>query len=172
MGLRHRKQSRETEEDKTIEISAQMQGSLVFKDPIDLKINGNFDGSLEARGTVTIGETSSVEADVSADNIVIAGKITGNIKASKMLVLMPTAVLKGDISTPKLNIVEGAIFHGNCQMVDDLLGIDEVSRYLEIDINEIEELAKSGRIPGLKKGEDWKFERNQIDNWASSGKLK
>jgi len=41
MSLRPRK-NQEEQDDKTIEINAQMQGSLVFKDPVNLKINGNF----------------------------------------------------------------------------------------------------------------------------------
>jgi len=85
---------------------------------------------------------------------------------------MPTAVLRGNISTPKLNVVEGALFQGNCQMIDGLLNIDEVAKYLEIDMAEIEELANSGKIPGTKSGDTWKFEREQIDNWAASIKVK
>ena len=84
---------------------------------------------------------------------------------------MPTATLKGNISTPKLNIVEGALFQGNCQMFEGLLNIDEVAKYLEIDLPEIEELANSGKIPATRSGNSWKFERNKIENWASSDRL-
>ena len=48
----------------------------------------------------------------------------------------------------------------------------EVASYLEINIKEIENLANSGKIPGIKEGSDWKFDRNKIDNWAASGKVK
>jgi len=67
--------------------------------------------------------------------------------------------------------VEGAVFQGNCQMTEDLLDISEVSRYLEIDMHEIEELANSGKIPGKREGNSWKFQRSQIDHWASLGKI-
>lgn len=168
------------EEEKVVEISAQMQGSLVFKDPISLKINGEFNGSLDTKGSLSIGSSASIVADINGDNVVVAGKIDGNIVAHKMLTLMPTAVLKGDISTPKLNIVEGAIFQGKCNMIDggdaksseDLLDINEVSKYLEIDTSEIEDLANSGKIPGTRLGDVWKFERAQIDHWAASGRVK
>ena len=80
---------------------------------------------------------------------------------------MPTAALRGDIATPKLNIVEGAIFQGNCKMSESLLNIDEVSKYLEIDMQEIENLANSGKIPATRSGNKWQFERAQIDNWAT-----
>ncbi|MGE0267255.1 MAG: polymer-forming cytoskeletal protein [Candidatus Omnitrophota bacterium] len=172
-----RKPLKEETSDKSIEINAQMQGSLKFNDAVNLKINGQFTGSLEAKGTLTIGSDGIVNADITGDNIVIAGKVNGDILANVMLVLMPTAVLTGDIKTPKLNIVEGAVFQGKCQMSGissdntDLLDITEVAKYLEIDLQEIEALANAGKIPATKQGKNWKFERSTIDQWASSGRL-
>jgi len=177
MALGRKPQKDDQQESRVVEISAEMQGSLNFKDPVNLKISGSFSGTLIIRGTLTIGNTAQVQANIEGDNIVIAGKVTGDVTAKKMLVLMPTANLEGNIKTPKLNIVEGALFHGHCQMrqedtPDDLmLNIDEVSKYLEIDMTEIEELANSGKIPATKSGNSWKFERSIIDHWASSGKL-
>jgi len=171
MAFRDRKDLKEPEE-KSIEISAQMQGIITFKDPVNLKINGNFNGTLETRGTLTIGANAFVEAGINGDNIIIAGKVRGDIVAKTVLVLMPTAVLNGNITTPKLNIVEGAVFQGRCQMVEDFLGVDELAKYLEIDSPSLLELANSGKIPAIKNGESWKFERNRIDNWAASGRIK
>lgn len=172
MGILQRKETATEHEEKTIEINAQMQGTLSFKDAVNLKINGNFNGTLECKGTLTIGSSSLVEAHITGDNIIIAGKVHGDIIAKKMLVLMPTATLTGNISTPKLNIVEGAIFQGKCQMIDDILNIEEVSKYLEIEPPAILELAGNGKIPGTKNGESWTFERSKIDNWAASGRIK
>ncbi len=168
------------EENKSIDINAEMQGSLIFRESVNLKINGQFKGTLDTKGTLTIGSTAQVEANINGENIIVAGKVTGDVLANKMLVLMPTAVLHGNITTPKLNIVEGAMFQGRCQMqgqaslssvVEHLLNINEVAKYLEIDLNEIERLANTGKIPGTRSGNTWKFERTQIENWAASGKL-
>jgi excisionase family DNA binding protein len=179
MALRGRRvQKEETDhQEKSIEINAQMQGSLTFKDPINLRINGDFHGDLETRGTLSIGNKSRVEANIVGDNIIIAGKVTGDITAKKMLVLMPTAVLYGNVTVQKLNIVEGAVFQGYCQMMeeaqpDGLMSIDEVARYLEIETREIDQLANSGKIPGTRVGNAWKFERAKIDQWAASVKVK
>ena len=171
MAFRDRRDNKEQEE-KSIEINAQMQGSLSFSDPVNLKINGKFQGKLDTRGTLTVGNTASVEANITGDNIVIAGKVRGNIFAKKMLVLMPTAVLTGDISTPKLNIVEGAIFQGKCQMLDDYLTVEDLAQYLEIEPPAIVDLATTGKIPAVREGENWKFERAKIDQWATAGKIK
>lgn len=171
MSLRDRRDSREIQE-KVIEINAKMQGTLSFKDPVNLKITGRFEGTLEIKGTLTIGETASVEAHINGENIIIAGKVKGDVIAKKMLVLMPTAVLNGNISTPKLNIVEGAVFQGNCRMFEDVLDLEELAKYLELEPPAIIELANTGKIPATKIGDIWKFERSRIDEWASLEKVR
>lgn len=159
-------------EDKVIEINAQMNGDLTFGDPVNLKINGRFSGRLDTKGTLSIGPLAQVDAHICGENIVIAGKVTGNVQAKKMLVLMPTAVLHGDITTTKLNIVEGAIFQGRCQMAEDVLSVNDLAQFLELDEMAIVELAENGKIPALKEGENWRFERNKIEQWAAEGKVK
>ena len=157
--------------EKKIEINAQMQGSLSFKDPVNLKINGNFNGTLDVKGTLTIGNSAFVEAHISGENIVIAGKVRGDVIAKKMLVMMPTAVLTGNISTPKLNIVEGAIFQGQCQMIEDTMNVDDISKYLQIDAATIIDLANNSKIPAQRMNDSWIFERSKIDTWASTGAM-
>ena len=168
----NRKEHKEIPEEKIIEINAKMEGTLIFTDPVNLKIYGCYTGKLDTRGTLTIGSTAQVEANIVGEAVIVAGKVKGNVIAKKMLVLMPTAVLHGDISTPKLNIVEGAVFQGRCHMLEDVLSIDDLAQYLEIEIPAIVELATTGKIPAVKEGDSWKFERAQIDQWAASGRVK
>ncbi len=172
MAFNRRETAKEVPQEKVIEINAQMQGEMVFSESVNLKINGRFSGRLETRGTLTIGNTAQVDANISGDNIVIAGRVKGNVIAKKMLVLMPTAVLTGDIATPKLNIVEGAVFQGRCQMQEEFLNADDLAQYLEIDVPAIVELAQTGKIPAFKEGDVWKFERVKIDQWAATAKVK
>lgn len=172
MAFNRKEQHKEIPEEKVIEINAQMEGSLIFADPVNLKIYGRYTGKLDTRGTLTVGPTAQVEASIVGENVIVAGKVKGNIIAKKMLVLMPTAVLHGDISTPKLNIVEGALFQGRCHMLEDVLTIDDLAQYLEIEIPAILELVTTGKIPAVKEGDNWKFERTQIEQWASSGRVR
>ena len=172
MPFRGRKENKEVEkEEKVIEISAPMHGAMTFSEPVNLRINGDFTGALTTQGTLTISQTALIEANINGENIVVAGKIKGNVIAKKMLVLMPTAIVTGDISTPKLNIVEGAIFQGKCHMLDEYLTVDELAQYLEIEEPAIVELATSGKIPAFKDDSGWKFERVKIDSWAAAGKV-
>ncbi|MBF0569395.1 MAG: polymer-forming cytoskeletal protein [Candidatus Omnitrophica bacterium] len=176
MAFGEKKAPRIEETTKSIEINAEMHGSLTFKDPVDLKINGQFSGSLDVRGTLTVGGRAQVEANINGDNVIIAGKVKGNVSVTKMLTLLPTAVLTGDINTPKLNIVEGAVFQGGCHMTvqeaNEWMNIKELAIYLELDEGAIAELVRSGKIPVIREGENLKFERAQIDNWATSGMVR
>lgn len=159
-----------------IEINAEMHGSLSFKDPVDLKINGIFSGNLDVKGTLTIGGKANVSADVTGDNVIIAGRVKGAVRVTKLLTLMPTAVLEGDIYTPKLNIVEGALFQGTCHMaaseVSDWLNIKELAGYLELDEEVIIDLVRNNKIPCVREGDILKFERSQIDQWTTSVMVK
>ena len=158
-------------EEKVLDVDAAMQGSLSFKDPVNLRINGKFEGTLETRGNLTIGQTAQVFADIVGDNIIVGGRVKGRVTAKERLTLLPTAIVEGDIYPAKLNVAEGAIMEGNCSMLHDFMNAQELARYLEVDLNSVMEWASSGKIPGEKEGSDWKFERKSIDSWVASGKI-
>ena len=158
-------------EEKVLDVDAAMQGSLIFKDPVNLRINGKFEGTLETKGNLTVGSTATILADIVGDNIVIGGKVKGKITAKESLTLLPSAVVEGHIYPAKLNIAEGAILEGQCSMLHDFLNTEELARYLEVDLNSIMEWANSGKMPGHKEGSEWRFERKAIDSWVASGKI-
>lgn len=162
--------SRKSEE-KILDVDAAMQGSLSFKDPVNLRINGKFEGTLDTKGNLTIGSAAIVFADITGDNIIIGGRVKGKITAKERLTLLPTAIVEGDIFPSRLNIAEGAILEGSCSMLHDFLNTEELARYLEVDLNSIFEWASSGKVPGTKEGDSWKFERKAIDSWIATGKI-
>lgn len=158
-------------EEKILDVDAAMQGSLVFKDAVNLRINGKFEGNLEVKGNLTIGSTAAIAADIIGDNIIVGGKVKGRITAKERLTLLPSAVVEGAIYPAKLNIAEGAILEGNCCMLHDFLNAEELARYLEVDLNSIMEWANSGKMPGQQEASGWRFERKAIDSWVASGKI-
>jgi excisionase family DNA binding protein len=158
-------------EGKIIDVDASMQGTLSFKEPVNLRINGKFEGGLDAKGVLTIGPSANVTADIIGDSIIIEGKVRGKITARVSLELLPTAIFDGEIYTFRLIVSEGAILNGKCQMLGEILNTEELARYLEVDINSIFDWANQGKIPAVKQGNDWKFERKAIDSWIASGKI-
>ncbi len=159
-------------EEKLLDVDASMQGSLSFKDPVNLRINGKFEGTLEVKGTLTIGSTAVVNADITGDQLIIGGRAKGKIIARERLVLLSTAVIEGEIFPARLCINEGAVFDGKCSMLHDSLTAEELARYLEVDLNSIMEWVNSGKLPGTKERDTWRFDRKSVDAWISSGKIK
>ncbi|MFQ5681558.1 MAG: polymer-forming cytoskeletal protein [Candidatus Omnitrophota bacterium] len=173
MALRNKKHpGHHQPEDKVLDVDASMQGSLCFKDPVHLRINGKFDGILETRGVLTITERATVNARITGDNIIISGYVKGEIFAREKVALSPPALVEGVIKTARLNVAEGAKFEGNCHMLDDTLDVEDLARYLDVDAKSVVNWAEEGKIPAEKRGDKWKFERGKIDGWVASGAIK
>lgn len=175
--MNRRDKKHETE--KILDVDASMQGTLVFKDSVNLKINGRFEGVLNTKGNLMIGEEAVVNADITGESIIVAGTVTGNITALKELKLIAPARVIGDVRTPLLSIAEGAIFDGNSKMlvqsknsIADLMSAEDLAKYLEVDMNMVHEWADAGKLPGTRDGNAWRFERARIDEWVAQGKIK
>ena len=158
------------DDDKVLDVNASMQGTLVFSDPVNLRINGKFQGDLKTKGTLQIGEHAEVKADIHGEIVSIAGKVTGTILADKKLSFMSTAVVQAEVSAPLLEIVEGAIFEGTSRMISDTMELKDISRYLDIEEDKILEWASAGKIPAMKKEDRWIFERKRIESWVKEAK--
>lgn len=177
-----RRRGREEEREKILDVDATMQGTLTFRDPVNLRINGSFEGSLVTKGNLTIGENAVVRAGIQGENIIVAGRVYGDIAATKELKLMPPARITGNITTPRLSIVDGAILEGKCHMVKEdmdtkgakknMLTAEELAKYLEVDKSMIFDWAKSGKLPGVKEKDDWRFNKVTVDEWVADGKVK
>ena len=176
MALR-RKPAEDQMQPRLLEVDASMKGTLSFKDPVNLQINGQFEGTLETKGSLSIGEKAQVKATISGEQIQIAGSVEGPVTASQRLELLGTARVVGKVTTPKLIIQEGAVLQGACDMLtaageSQWLSLDELARYLEVDASTIMEWAQAGRLPSQRDGMKWRFERRSIEEWLAHEKIK
>lgn len=180
MRRRFRQTQDETPKEKILDVDASMQGTLSFNDPVNLRINGKFEGKLNTKGILMVGEHADIAADIVGEHITIAGKVSGNIKAGKDLKLISPAHISGDIETPVLSVAEGAVINGSVKMssatknlssFSDTLSLDEVAKYLEVDKDMIFEWAENGKLPGKKEGNDWRIDKAALENWVSSEKI-
>ncbi|MCL6601630.1 MAG: polymer-forming cytoskeletal protein [Paenibacillus sp.] len=95
-------------------------GSLEGKFHCDtnLRIEGAFNGEIHCSGTVTVGEQGIVQASIVAEEIIIAGKVFGNITADRQISMLGTGQLHGDAATGSLLIMEGGLLNGNVAMTE------------------------------------------------------
>ncbi len=83
-----------------------------------LRIDGHLTGSITSKdGTLIIGSSGQVDANVKVAAAVINGTVNGDIIATERLELGRTARVAGNIQTPRLVIDEGAILEGSCSMI-------------------------------------------------------
>ena len=79
-----------------------------------LRIDGNFQGTIETDGKVLIGQTGHALTDIKARMVVVGGTVRGNIFATERVIFLSTGVINGNIITPSLIMEEGVTFEGNC----------------------------------------------------------
>lgn len=84
-----------------------------------LRIDGEFEGTVNCPGTLIIGKGGKVKANVTVRNAVVGGTVIGNIDAKEKIELQAGSHLEGDIKTTRLVIDEGVFFEGNCKMSPD-----------------------------------------------------
>ncbi len=158
------------EEEKILDVNATMQGTLVFSDPVNLRINGRFEGSLKTKGVLTIGNNATVLADIEGENIIVSGYVKGKIKANALVALTSSANVNADIDTPRMSVEEGAILNGKCKMRGEKLNLSELSNYLSIEEHKIMEWVNSGKIPVEKERDQLVFDRKEVEAWIGQNR--
>ncbi|MFB9275330.1 bactofilin family protein [Cohnella cellulosilytica] len=89
-----------------------------IKSEAGLRVEGQMEGDIDCAGDVTIGENGIARSHIQARNIVIAGKVVGNVAAAAKLTIKSTGRLNGNLSALELSIESGGIFHGTSRMND------------------------------------------------------
>jgi cytoskeletal protein CcmA (bactofilin family) len=95
----------------TIGKSLKIKGEVIGSE--SLYIDGNVEGHINLPGCrVTVGRDAQVSANISARDVVILGRIRGNINASDRVDIRSGASLTGDVTAYRINIGDGASFKG------------------------------------------------------------
>lgn len=96
---------------KTIVICGEVKGSE------DLMLDGRVEGTVSlGENRLTIGPNANISADLSARDVLIMGRVQGNVVASGRVELRTGCNLEGDIKAMRLAIEDNAIFHGKVDL--------------------------------------------------------
>jgi cytoskeletal protein CcmA (bactofilin family) len=98
---------------KSVQIRGEVKGSE------DLVVDGHVEGSITLLGSrLTVGPNAYVAANVSAKDVILLGRLQGNVSATGRVELRDGCDLVGDISAGRLSIEENAVFRGNVDPLD------------------------------------------------------
>jgi cytoskeletal protein CcmA (bactofilin family) len=91
--------------------------SLVVKGEVSgsesLYIDGKVEGAINLPGNrVTVGRNGQVAANITAREIVVLGKVRGNVNASDRVDIRSEGSLTGDVTAQRISIEDGAFFKG------------------------------------------------------------
>ncbi|MFP6881379.1 MAG: polymer-forming cytoskeletal protein [Roseibacillus sp.] len=88
----------------------EIKGTVKFKN--DVVIDGKIDGKIFSDGSVTIGRSATVNAEIRSKCVMVQGCVNGDIYASERLELAENAEVTGDIKAAVLSMEAGAILVG------------------------------------------------------------
>jgi len=92
----------------------EFEGKFSFTGAV--RVDGKISGEIFSNGTLIVGESAAIKAQIHVTDIIISGEVHGDILAEKKIEITVPGKLFGNIKTPKLVLEEGVIFEGNCKM--------------------------------------------------------
>ncbi len=96
---------------RTLVIKGEISGSEA------LYIDGCIEGKINMpESRVTIGRNGKVDASINAKEVVVMGKVNGNIECSDRVDIRAEGSVAGDISTVRISVEDGAALKGGIQV--------------------------------------------------------
>lgn len=93
---------------------SEFEGKLTFEGTV--RIDGTLRGEVFSDDVLIVGEGARVEAEIDVGEIIVQGAVVGNIRAKRSIEILTPGRVKGDLTTPNLQIDKGVIFEGRCFM--------------------------------------------------------
>lgn len=119
----------------------EIKGNLKFSG--ELTFEGKLDGEITTDGTLNLGDGAVVNGNISATNVVVRGKINGNIIAKDKIDIKAKTELFGDIKAAKLAIEEGVTFVGKTEV-----NPNKVSPTSQPRVNEAPKIPEPAKLGG------------------------
>lgn len=91
-----------------------VEGTVTGSEPI--VVEGTLRGKVNLSADLRVGTKARIEATVHARNVLIEGKLTGDVSADDRVELVASATVDGNIKAPKIIVAEGAKFRGSVDM--------------------------------------------------------
>ena len=104
-----------TRESARLGASLEIKGHIIGKE--NLQIDGKVDGPITLHGhELTVGSTAHLHSEVQAGDVVVFGKVVGNVVARGRVDIKRDGSIIGDISSARISIEDGAHFKGRIEI--------------------------------------------------------
>jgi len=110
--MRDRSSGKATLINEGCKISGEVTGSG------DFIVNGEIAGDCNVSGTVSLARNGFWQGSIHADNVIVAGKIEGDIMANGKVEITDTARISGTVTGRAIAVAEGAIVEGVMKTTD------------------------------------------------------
>ena len=131
-----------------IDRGSEFEGKLSFKDTV--RIDGRFVGEISSENTLIVGESGEIEAKIRSQVVEVSGLVTGDVTASRKLILHKTARLEGNVETAALVMEEGASLNGRLTMATGSKAETLTRRPCRALMMSIEGAQRRSSVSGLK----------------------
>ena len=78
--------------------NSEFKGRLTFQGTI--RIDGRYEGSITVDGTLVVGPSGRVNAEISASNMIVSGEVTGNLTAETNIEIHASGKVYGNLMAP------------------------------------------------------------------------
>lgn len=109
-----------------------------------------------------ITKSSSFEGEISAENIIVAGEIMGDLRASSVILILNEGKVKGNIQAPSVYLAEGCIHEGDIYLEDP-----DIASSSKIDMNQVE-LKTDEKETSKRKEKEEHSQTRQVSNSSKS----
>jgi cytoskeletal protein CcmA (bactofilin family) len=100
---------------------AEFEGTLVFQGRI--RIEGRFKGEIRSDDVLILGPSADVQANIQVGALIVrGGSLKGDVRAKQLVEIYAPAKVRGDIEAPQVYLEKGAVFEGQCTMVEEKPG--------------------------------------------------
>ena len=107
----------------------------------DLTVHGQVEGIIDLKNSqVSISRTGNIKADIYAKTITVEGEVQGNLVGEERIVLQPSGVVQGNMTSPRINVEDGAQFKGNVDM--ESMKTEKQPKLTEVPLAKVHNLAK------------------------------
>jgi cytoskeletal protein CcmA (bactofilin family) len=92
----------------------EIKGNLKFSG--ELTFEGKLEGEIQTDGVLNLGDSAVINGNISAQSVVVRGKVNGNITAKEKIDIKAKTEMFGDIRATKLAVEEGVTFVGKTEV--------------------------------------------------------